>query len=107
MIANLKKKWETSVSTQIAHYKHIKGSSERPESFTNCIVRFTILVLTAQFCFSKPNSCKDGRVKSFIFLLISTLILKACWGYSIGQEQNFGNARVSDVSFQFQDLKNK
>ena len=26
-------KWGTSVSTQIAHYSQIKGSSKRPESF--------------------------------------------------------------------------
>ena len=37
------KKWDESVSTQIARYNHIKGSSKRPESFENCIVRFEIL----------------------------------------------------------------
>ena len=39
-------KVRTSVSTQIAQYNYIKGSSKRPESFKNCIARFRILVLT-------------------------------------------------------------
>ena len=79
MIANLKKKWETSVSTQIAHYNRIKGSSKQPESFKNCIVRFKILVLTSKVCFLGPNSSRDVWVKSFIFLnltLISRILLK-------------------------------
>ena len=37
------KKWDESVSTQIARYNHIEGSTKRPESFENCIVRFEIL----------------------------------------------------------------
>ena len=31
--------WDTSVSTQIAHYYHSKGSTKQPESFKNSVVR--------------------------------------------------------------------
>ena len=54
------KRWDTSVSTQIAHYNHIKGSLKRPESIKNYIVRFKILVLTSKACFSEPNSSKES-----------------------------------------------
>ena len=64
MIIN-SKKWDTSVSTQIAHYNHIKGSSKRLESFKNYIVRFKILVVTSNICFLEPNSSEVVRVKSF------------------------------------------
>ena len=67
MIIN-SKRWDPSVSTHIAHYNHIKGSSKRPESFKNCIVRFKILVLKSKTSISEPNSRKDVSVKSFIFL---------------------------------------
>ena len=74
MIMNLKK-WDASVLTQISHYNHNTGSSKRPESFGNCVLRFKIFVLTSKACFSEPNSSKDVRVKSFLFLN-STLISK-------------------------------
>ena len=63
----------------IAHYNHIKGSSKRPESFKNYIVRFKTLVLKSKVCLSEPKSSKDVRVKSFIFLnstLISKILLR-------------------------------
>ena len=66
-------------TSQIARYNHIKDSSKRSESFKNCIVRFKILVLTSKVCFSEPNSSKDVRIKSFIFLnstLISKILLR-------------------------------
>ena len=74
MIIN-SKKWDTSISIQIAHYNYIKSSSKRQDSFKNCIVRINILVFTLKVCFSEPNSDKDIKIKSFIFLN-STLILK-------------------------------
>ena len=74
MIINSKNR-DVSLSTQIAHYNHIKGSSKQPLSFKNCIVRFKILVLSSKVCFSEPNSSKDVMVESIIFLN-PTLILK-------------------------------
>ena len=58
------KKRDIAVSTQIALYNQIKGSSKRSESFKNCIVRFKILVFTSKACFSDPNSRKCARVES-------------------------------------------
>ena len=78
MIIN-SKNWDTSLSTQIAHYNHIKGWSNRPVSFKKCIVRFKNLVLTLKVCSSEPNGSKYVRVESFIFLkstLISKILLR-------------------------------
>ena len=105
MIIN-SKKWDTSLSTQIVHYNYNKGLSKQPVSFKNCIVRFKTLVLTSKVSSSEPNSSKDVMVEPFIFLN-STLISKFYWGNSIDrQEQNCGNTRGSDQSFQFQYRKN-
>ena len=68
-----------SLSTQISHYDHIKGSSKPPESFKNCVVTFEMLVLASKVCFSEPNSIKDVMVTSFAFLnstLISKILLR-------------------------------
>ena len=81
MIIN-SKKCDTSVSTQGAHYNHIKSSSS-----------------TSKLCVSDPNNSKNVRVKSFIFLNSNF------WGNSIGQEQSLGNTRGSDQLFQFQHRK--
>ena len=61
------KKWDISLSTQIVHFNHVKGSLKRPESFENCIVRFKILVSTSKICFSEPNSSKMSGLNHSYF----------------------------------------